>query len=413
MNEILTEMTNQTIYFISDTYPPLGRAGSMIRADFSNYLSLEGWKVKVITIKNPSGMFIKYLKDESLHENVKDHVEIYPVETFNWWFLGEVLFVLGIIPCPLINWALTVIRRLPSLIKEKGIIFATFPSVSNLIIGYFAKKRYNYPLALDFRDEYYDVDALHRTYVGRKLTFKYERILTKNADIIFVATEKIRENLINRHRLNKSRVHVIYNGYSDEIETREKENRGDKMKIVYAGAIAQPQKPEVLNFAYRKLMKTHPELRGKIEIDVYGPVNYYFERFYQKSMTDGIKYKGFIPHVDLMKKIRADIDIGFFSLADVTYSYATPTKLFEYINLELPMLAALPDGEARRIIEQYDLGKVSHYSDINSLADNIYQYYTDVKERERVTANIRKIKSQFHIKLQVKKMSDALKALEG
>lgn len=160
MNEILPEITNQTIYFIGDTYQPLGRAGSMIRADFSKYLSLDGGNVKVITIKNPSGMFIKYLKDKSLLENVKDHVEIYPVETFNWWFLGEALFVLGIIPCTLINWAFTVIRKLRTLIKEKGVILATFSSVSNLIIGYFAKKIYKYPLALDFRDEYYNVDAV-------------------------------------------------------------------------------------------------------------------------------------------------------------------------------------------------------------------------------------------------------------
>ena len=46
------------------------------------------------------------------------------------------------------------------------------------------------------------------------------------------------------------------------------------------------------------------------------------------------------------------MDIGFFSLADEKFAYATPTKLFDYINLELPILAAIPNGESKDIIKK-------------------------------------------------------------
>ena len=86
----MENLDNKVIYFISNSYPPLGRGGPMIRAYFTKYLDLEGWKVKVITVKNPSGFFIKYVKDESLLKQISSRIDVHSIKTFNWWLLGEV-----------------------------------------------------------------------------------------------------------------------------------------------------------------------------------------------------------------------------------------------------------------------------------------------------------------------------------
>lgn len=381
----------------------------MIRAYFTKYLDLQGWKIKVITIKNPSGYFIKYAKDESLLKQVSSRIQVYAIKTFNWWFLGEVLYTLGFIPCVHLNWAVSTICRLGNIIEGKGIVLATFPSFSSLLIGCFIKKRYGYPLVADFRDEYYGVGSSMNP-IAKMMDRKYERLFVQSADSITTATQGIKDHLVERHNLDDNKVHVIYNGYGDEPVERSKEAASSKFGIIYAGAIAQHQKPEVLSLAYRKLVQERPELRHKIEVDVYGPANHYYKSVFRKTMTEGINYRGFIPHAEVLGEI-LNADVGFFSLASDVYSYAAPTKLFEYIKLEKPILAALPDGEAKRIIEQYDIGKVSHYSDIDGLARNMYELYVNSQECERLRQNIAKVKPLFSIEHQVKKLSALLETL--
>jgi len=138
-----------------------------------------------------------------------------------------------------------------------------------------------------------------------------------------------------------------------------KKKSNDKMKIIYTGTISSYVKAERLNLAYQKLLRDHPELKGKIEIDIYGQKGYYYYLKYRKTLVQGINFKGFINHDDLMNRLAKDADIGYFSLINERYAYAMPSKLFEYINLELPILASLPDGEAKSLVEQHQIGKVA------------------------------------------------------
>ena len=402
----------KVLYFISDTYPPVGRGGALIRAYYSKYLALEGWQVKVITVKNPSAFFLKNDRDEKLLREVEPYVDIHAVETLNWLFVGEALVTLGLIPCRFINWALSVVRRLPQIIDRPGLVLATYPSVSNLLIGDYIKKKYGLPLVLDFRDEYYGVGGNNVNPLVRRTSLGIETRVVGAADLIFTATEAVKSNLRRRHQVDPAIVHTIYNGYTDELDRREERNPTGKLRVIYAGAIAKAQRPEILNLTYRRLLAQHPELARRLEIEVYGPDNTYFKRVYQETMTAGIEFRGFIPHADLMQRMQAEIDIGFFSLADEVFSYATPTKLFEYINLEMPILAALPEGEAKDIIEKYDIGKVAHYADVDGLAAHLYQYYANPAERLRIKENIRRIKPKFGIETQAKTMSKLLESVD-
>lgn len=391
---------DKIIYFISSSFPPLGRGGAIIRAYFAKYLSDDGWDVKVITAGKRKGFFLKWEYDYNLYNKLKNNVDIKIVQPFQWGIIGETLETLKLIPSLMINWASKVNRNLAYFIDKdkKGIVLATYPDIANFYVGLEIKKKYKLPLVLDFRDDYFGQDV---------------RRFIENADIIFTTTETVKNKIHRNFNFNPGKIFVIYNGYTEAMVVSEKVRKNEKLDVVYAGTIAKAQKPEILNMAYRVLLKKRPELKDKIKINIYGQKGYYYKYFYKKTLCDGISFNGFVPHNVLMQKMLDDVDIGFFSLASPDYSYATPTKLFEYINLEIPILAALPEGETKSIIEKYGIGKVSDCSDIEGLANNLYDYYAHPQERERLKGNIRKIKDQFGIYSQAKKMSEVLRMMNS
>ena len=85
-------------------------------------------------------------------------------------------------------------------------------------------------------------------------------------------------------------------------------------------------------------------------------------------------------------------------------------KIYEYINLNLPMIGALPNGDAQDIINNLKYGKAYNYSDIVGLAKSI-QYYIN-KDNILVTKkNIKKDKNQWQMKSRIIEVDKLLKAL--
>jgi len=385
----------KNIYFITESFPPLGRGGSIIRARFAKVLSENGWDVQVITQGQRKGFFLKWEYDHEYRAHFKD-LNIHYIDPSRWGVLGEVLSTLKLSPSLYMSWVRNTLKKLPDIVKTKdGIIWASHTDIACFYVALAMKKRFNFPLCLDFRDDYFDIDISP---------------FVRQADLFFTTTETIKKKLIDQYQLKPERISVIYNGYDQKMDIPNKEKSSEPMKIVYAGTISSYVKAERLNLAYQKLLRDHPELKGKIEIDVYGQKGYYFYLKYRKTLVEGVNFKGFINHDELMGRLANEADIGYFSLADERYSYATPTKLFEYINLELPILAALPDGEAKNLIEKHDIGKVARYSDIDDLAQKIYEYYINPQERENITKNIRTIKNNYDIQIPANKMSEILKS---
>ncbi|MBQ42431.1 MAG: hypothetical protein CME15_08225, partial [Gemmatimonadetes bacterium] len=102
--------------------------------------------------------------------------------------------------------------------------------------------------------------------------------------------------------------------------------------------------------------------------------------------------------------------IGFFSLADSTFAYATPTKLFEYVELGIPILAALPPGAARTLIEENDIGMVADPGDINGLAAHLAGLADQPDLRRRFEANVEHMRERFPPELEADKWRDAIRA---
>jgi len=396
-------------YFFCFLYPPIARTRS--RQIITQSLSETGFPVKVISIKNPHGYFNKFIKDVSVPPDAVN-VKVEYLKVPNWWMLGEVLYVLKIIPDPQMNWAWTVKKRMKEIIETKqGIIIGLYPPFVNFIAADYAKKLTGFPLILDYRDEFLDLVAPHSGFRRSRL-LNFEQRIVKAADLIAVATPEIKNKLQNRYGTEDKKFLVCYSGFpqlhkfTDQFLDNQKGIGSNKkiLKIVYAGAISQHQKPEIIAMAYKKLLQKHPDLKEKITITFYGPDNYYFKHVFKKYLGNGLIYGGFLPQSKIDNTI-SSYEVGFFSLAGDNYKYAIPRKLFDYINMELPILAAVPRGEAWKILEDNKIGKAVHYANIDELANALYDFYNDRDHLNDYKQNIRLIKNQFSAQHQYKKFA--------
>lgn len=76
-------------------------------------------------------------------------------------------------------------------------------------------------------------------------------------------------------------------------------------------------------------------------------------------------------HDTFLQFMMQNIDIGFVSLTSEYLGACVPSKIYEYINLGLPMLGALPSGDAMDIINQNNYGLACQYNDIRMLINNL------------------------------------------
>jgi glycosyltransferase involved in cell wall biosynthesis len=127
----------------------------------------------------------------------------------------------------------------------------------------------------------------------------------------------------------------------------------------------------------------------------------------RKYLSTGTHFGGFKPQEEVARLV-ATADMGFFSLSDEAYAYATPTKFFDYIEAGVPIVASLPQGASRTMVERYGIGLVADVGDAEGLAQCLRQMAEDQSLRDRCRANMRAIRDEFRPEIQVEKWAKML-----
>jgi glycosyltransferase involved in cell wall biosynthesis len=393
------------IYFISSAFAPLGRT-SVIMSHYARFLAEDGFDVRVITTGERKGFFLNWVNDYELYEQIKQVVDIRIIKYPQYALLDEIIGILKIQPTMLMRWVKEVERNANSFIDKDGIILAVYPDIADLYIGEYLKKKYNLPLIIDLRD----LPQSFTSNVKNEKWFNLEKNFFKNADFITVATDTIKNNLIERYNYPENRIETVYNGFGDinTLENKTVEVKKKDFVITYAGTMSVNQKPEILTLAYKKLVEKYPDAAKNIKIHIYSQKGYYYHLKFKNTIISGVEYKGYLPHSELMNTIKKECDLCFLPLASESLSYALPAKLFEYINLEKPILGALPNGDARKLIEKHDIGRVCHYNDIDGIANMIYEIYNNKERFNQMEINVVKAKPEFYLKNQISKIKEVI-----
>lgn len=270
----------------------------------------------------------------------------------------------GLINCYLNKWVKSTIKHLKTIVKKEDIVFATTGGeIGTLIIASELKKLTNCKTIFNYHDPIAHTTVFNLSPSKATTSLNKNKIEgkhLKNIDLIITSSNLNKEALIDKHPfLTKERIHSIYFGYLKNLYTPKKK-LSNKTTIVYGGSFATLQQPELLIQAAKDIEGIEVVYIGNHQN--YSPIQEYKDKC---TLLPAMAYEEYIQY------IQEKADIGFVALTDEYYGACVPSKIFEYLNIGLPILGALPKGDAINIINDNKYGIASHFNDIKKLKENI------------------------------------------
>ncbi|MEW6750769.1 MAG: glycosyltransferase [Candidatus Latescibacterota bacterium] len=353
------------VCFVSCHFPPLSRTAR--RYGFARLLADGGCRVEVVAHGNVSRALGAFVDDAGMAADDAE-IPVHRPHGLPWHLAGEVLYRIGVLPCPHLNWMPAAVRAAARVAAgPQDVVLGVYPPLTDLLVAAAVSRRTGARLVLDFRDEYRGLHSGLRSGWARVL----EPRLVQRAALVSAATEAVLEGLAARYRLPAERRQLTHNGYWEEVAQDVSLPARPGFRLVYAGALSGAQGLEVLAAAVERLGRERPDLRAACEVVVYGPDNAYLRRrLGGRLAAAGVRYGGFLPAAQVSGAL-LDADACFLSLASERFAYAVPGKLYEGIAHARPLLACLPAGGARRLIEEEGFGLVAPCGDAAELASRL------------------------------------------
>jgi len=343
------------LYYLTRSYYPYQKGGgSLIRKGQVDFLKELNYDITVV-VPNYGSSKLK----------VENRIILIP-QTYNLK-IASYLERLGFYEDYLDNWAKESFKYLKDKITKDDIVFATSGGELGMIkLASLLKKEINCKFIVNFHDPiaYSLVNGLKlnkKFHISRE---KQEKKYLSNANLIITSSKINQKSLQNKYPNLKDKIINNYFGYINKIDLNSysKENL-TKLRIAYVGNMGNLQEPEILYKIYKKLNSSN------IEIYFIGNININRKLLEIRELNDkNIKFIDFLPHNQFLEFMSKNIDVGFVSLTSDYLGACVPSKIYEYINLELPILGALPDGDGKDIINSKGYGKACRYDDLDALS---------------------------------------------
>ena len=98
-----------------------------------------------------------------------------------------------------------------------------------------------------------------------------------------------------------------------------------------------------------------------------------------------------MPHGQFLNYMKEEADVGFVGLKGKYLGACVPSRLYEFLNLGLPIIASLPDGSAKEIINKNKYGIACADDDVEELRkaavcltdESIYKKYLAAVREDR------------------------------
>jgi len=360
------------IYYLTRSYFPYQKGGGpLMRTGAVKYLQELGWDVTVVIPNYNSKKLI-----------IKDKIIQIPFKFKYIQKVTSILERLGIYEDYLDKWVNEAFYYLKDIVKKEDIVFATSGGELGMIkLGSLLKNRIGCTFVVNFRDplNYGYMNGLRRDekpHVGRERAHeKYMR----NADLILTSSQYYADILSTKFTYLSSKIVNNYFGYITKLDIEKYQRKiSKKINIAYVGTMGETQSPELLYESWKALEDNEVELYFIGDISNYKPLH---------NINDkGVHFIDFMPHDKFLGFMCEHIDIGFVSLVNDYFGACIPSKIYEYINLGLPIIGALPKGDGIDIINGQGYGLASHYEDIELLAQNIQKmknkhYLAEIKKK--------------------------------
>jgi glycosyltransferase involved in cell wall biosynthesis len=252
--------------------------------------------------------------------------------------------------------------------KPVDAIFSSASPVSAHLAAGLIKGRTHRPWIADFRDPWIgNAFAPPMSRPKRWMQRRMERWIVERADLVTVAVDAMRVQFVARYPDLADKFVHIPNGYdrSDLIGIEPAPSpRPGGFHVLFAGSLYRPQELDVFLTGVERLLERRPDLRQRLRVDFVGRANEANVRvaseFEKPERLGGVvSFEGFMPRPKaLARMLGADALLQL--MPDVPGAEIfVGGKLGEYLAFDRPILAVMPRGEGRALVEGLPTGIVA------------------------------------------------------
>jgi hypothetical protein len=411
------------ILHITYAFPPTGGPGQY-NAKFALYLKAFNYNCRVLAPKldeksyhqpDNDDSFIKSLDSAAIKvtrvKGLEDNV------FFNWLKkirMGRILSFF-LIPDVSICWLPKAVLTGLKIIKDEDIrmIYTCVPphsvNLAGLVLAYITKL----PWVVMLTDPWTDFYLGHwPTKLHYRLECFLEKLVLRRADRIIVVHPDYKRIILEKNlQISESKIEVVSLGYDehdfDELTNQEESKPGHEFIITYVGRFywmyngairnrvrlrdriaARFFEHKISNVDFnsatpyyflkglRLLLDKHQRLKGRIKVRFIGSLQREnAELIREFGLESTVRSFNYIPHRECLKMVMESDSLLYIICQSSVYQYAITSKLYEYLRSKKPVLALVPEGDAKKILVKSGLAVPASPDDPEDIADTIFELY--------------------------------------
>lgn len=407
------------VLFIAYHFPPLAGGGTFRSLKFVKYLPEFGWLPTVITTNSKN----YWAYDNSLLDEIPKDVKVIRAPEIDPFYLQIVLSKFGLlsvykfirdkflIPDEKIGWIPFAYKKARKELKKNkyDLIFSTSPTICSHLIAMKLSKKYNIPWVCDFRDYW----ILHHTYPFRNSIRgnkekKIENNIFLQSNAITTVSNGVREDFVKEHvNIPPSKISVITNGYDTEKVIKSSvQDKYSKFIISYTGSFYGIYNPNNFISALNNLLDNKPEMKSTLSLQFIGNISNQIQDYLYKECRVPFQILSFQSQHNLKIILEKSQLLLLILPGKDHYKSYIPAKLFSYLAYKKPVLAIIPDGETKKILDKSNYGYFANPNSIEEIKNQILNLYNLWKENKlNPRPNTEYIK-QFHRRNLTKQLVD-------
>jgi glycosyltransferase involved in cell wall biosynthesis len=376
-------------------FPPLGGAGVQRTVKFAQHLPELGYEPVVLTGPG-SGSLMPH--DTSLETGLPPDLEVHrvagpePGSADGWrgraerWLRLETAWN---------RWWRRELVETGQRIRSIDVVLATMSPFQSATPAAALARRLGVPWVADLRDPWaLDEMQVYETGVHRRLDLRRMGADLGSAAAIVMNTPEAADAFASRFgHIDPSRVHVIPNGFDradfeDQVESPDDgvfrivhtgllhtslgldHRRSAGVRRLLGGTLGDvdilPRSHIYLLQAVERVLADLPELRGRMRVQLAGALS---DADRSAAAPEVVEQLGYLAHRDAVRLLRRG-DLLFLPMHQVSPTYRTrivPGKTYEYLASRRPILAAVPPGDARDLLEVSGNATVCDPDDVETM----------------------------------------------
>lgn len=233
------------------------------------------------------------------------------------------------------------------------VLYATGGPWTTFLIARDLARLTRLPLVLDYRDPWTANPAVVRSgNAFEKLALGFERTVVRRATAIIANTDVLRETLVQAHgEAVERKTVVIHNSFDAADFAAPPPPLEARFTLSYVGAMYDAHDPRPFLQAVACLAGERPDVRSRLQVRLVGSGAPRIARRVQElGLGDVVVVQEPVPHAEAVRLQRAAHGLLLFLTVPSSHSTFVPSKLFEYVAANRPILAVTRGGALERLL---------------------------------------------------------------